>query len=204
MRLCLASSSPRRRELLARLGLPFTVVSAEVDEAVADDLPPGQLVETLAIRKARAARVEEGLVIGADTVVICRGRIFGKPRDAAEAVAMLSSLQGTSHQVYTGVAVRRVEDGFLAVGHEVTTVRFRPVTRREIELYVATGEPMDKAGAYAAQGLGAIFIDRIEGCFFNVVGLPLAKLAALMKACGVDILSLRKDLIGRGRISPND
>ncbi|KUK41872.1 MAG: Maf-like protein [Clostridia bacterium 62_21] len=204
MRLYLASSSPRRRELLARLGLPFTVLPVKVDEAIDVNRPPGRLVETLAACKARAARVEEGLVIGADTIVVCGGRIFGKPRDAAEAISMLSSLQGTSHEVYTGVAVRRVEDEFLAVGHEVTTVKFRPATKWEIDLYVATGEPMDKAGAYAVQGLGAIFVDHIEGCFFNVVGLPLARLNTLMKECGADILSLRKDLIDRGGIPRDD
>ncbi|MGQ9756161.1 MAG: Maf family protein [Desulfotomaculales bacterium] len=204
VRLYLASSSPRRRELLAGLGLPFTVLPVKVDEAIDVSLPPERLVETLAARKARTARVEEGLVIGADTIVFCCGRIFGKPRDAAEAKTMLSLLQGRCHQVYTGVAVRRVEDEFFAVGHEVTTVRFRPVTKREIDLYVATGEPMDKAGAYAVQGLGAIFVDRIEGCFFNVVGLPLARLYTLMRECGADILSLRKDLIDRSGIPRND
>lgn len=204
VRLYLASSSPRRYELLKGLGLAFTVVPVEVDEAVRPGLPPGCMVETLAARKAEAAPVKEGLVIGADTVVVWRGRVFGKPRDAAEAVDMLTRLQGTSHRVYTGVAVRRASDGFLAVGHEVTTVRFRPMNRREIELYVATGEPMDKAGAYAAQGLGAIFITGIKGCFFNVVGSPLAKLAVLMRDCGADILTLRKDLVGNGRIPADD
>jgi septum formation protein len=126
VRLYLASSSPRGRELLARVGLKFTAVPVEVNEAVAEELPPRRLVETLASRKALVAQVEEGLVVGANTVVVCDDRIFGKPRDEAEAAVMLSWLQGRSHRAATGVAVRRMSDGFLAVGHEATTVDSGP------------------------------------------------------------------------------
>ncbi|AEG14034.1 Septum formation protein Maf [Desulfofundulus kuznetsovii DSM 6115] len=186
----LASSSPRRSMLLEQLGLPFTVVVPEVEEEVQEGLPPHQLVETLALRKAGAVApsISKGLVVAADTVVVWQGKVLGKPADAREAAEMLSLLAGNEHEVFTGVAVMEKPSGRRVVTHERTRVRFRPLTTEEIARYVATGEPLDKAGAYAAQGLGAIFIAGIRGCYFNVVGLPLARLAQVLKEFGVDPL----------------
>jgi len=189
----LASASPRRRELMKQLGLPFTVVIKNVDESVAGPLPPGKLVETLSERKARevAGDLDRGLVIGSDTVVVWRDRILGKPGDRREALEMLACLQGDDHSVYSGLAVIDVETGAVHVSHERTRVFFRPAAMDELESYVDTGEPMDKAGAYAVQGLGAVFVTGIEGCYFNVVGLPLSRLARVMKDFGVDVLKLK-------------
>ncbi|MDQ0285493.1 septum formation protein [Desulfofundulus luciae] len=186
----LASSSPRRSMLLEQLGLPFTVVVPEVEEKVPEGLPPHQLVETLALRKAGAVApsISRGLVVAADTIVVWQDKVLGKPADAREAALMLSLLAGDEHEVFTGVAVMEKPSGRRVVTHERTRVRFRPLTTEEIARYVATGEPLDKAGAYAAQGLGAIFIAGIRGCYFNVVGLPLARLAQVLKEFGVDPL----------------
>lgn len=188
-RLFLASTSPRRRDLLATLGVEFEVLTTPVDENM-PPLPPEKAVEVLAARKAQAAAVEvpQGLIIGADTVVVHRGRILGKPADAAQAREMLSSLQGDSHTVFTGVAVVAAPGGETAVGHAQTKVCFAPLGPEEINAYVATGEPLDKAGAYGAQGLGAVFIRRFEGCYFNVVGLPLNLLSDLLMGFGVNLL----------------
>jgi len=190
--LFLASSSPRRRELLARLGIPFTVIAPRVDEAVHGDPPPHRLVQELARRKARAGarEVARGLVIGADTVVVRRGRVLGKPADAAGAAEMLRLLQGASHEVYTGLAVCERPAGREIATWEKTRVTFAPMTEEEIALYAASGEPLDKAGAYAVQGIGSLLITRIEGCYFNVVGLPLARLYRVLAELGVDLLAL--------------
>lgn len=194
-RLFLASTSPRRQALVSSLGIDFSVLEVSVDEKL-PPLPPGKAVEKIAVRKALAAagQVEEGLVVGADTVVVHRGRVLGKPRDAAEAREILALLQGDCHTVFTGVAVVAMPEGKKAAEHERTRVYFAPLEPEEIEAYVATGEPLDKAGAYAAQGLGAVFIRRIEGCYFNVVGLPLNLLSKMFKSFGVNIL------LGTGRI----
>jgi septum formation protein len=187
--LILASTSPRRRALLTSLGVDFSVLAVPVDETVPPG-PPEKVVETLAVRKARAAarRVAEGYVIGADTIVVHKGRVLGKPESAAAAKVMLRSLQGDVHTVFTGVAVVAVPEGTTAVGWEQTRVTFAPLGQDEIEAYVAVGEPLDKAGAYAAQGLGAVFIRRIEGCYFNVVGMPLFLLSELLKIFGFNLL----------------
>ncbi len=186
----LASSSPRRRMLLEQLGLPFTVVVPRVQEEVEEGLPPHHLVEMLALRKAKAVApsIPRGVVVAADTVVVWERKILGKPADAREAGEMLSLLSGNEHEVFTGVAVMEKPSGRRVVTHERTLVKFRPLSKEEIDKYVATGEPLDKAGAYAAQGLGAIFIAGIKGCYFNVVGLPLARLALVLKEFGVDPL----------------
>ncbi|MFZ5631802.1 MAG: Maf family protein [Bacillota bacterium] len=186
----LASASPRRRELMEQLGLPFTVVISDVDESIAESLPPGKMVEVLSERKARrvAGEVDRGLVIGSDTVVVWRDRILGKPRDRREALEMLSCLQGDEHSVYSGLAVINAGTGAAHVSHERTRVFFRPAAMEELEMYVDTGEPVDKAGAYAVQGLGVVFVTGIEGCYFNVVGLPLNRLTRVLKDFGIDIL----------------
>ena len=186
--LVLASSSPRRRELLGRLGVPFLI-----DPSGADETPlPGEQAEALAARlalvKARevAARHAEGLVIGADTVVSRRGRLLGKPRDAAEAMEMLRALRGGPHLVVTGLAVVRAEDGAIRTAAVPATVVMRRYSDAEIAAYVATGDPLDKAGAYGAQGRGGRLIARIDGPFLTVVGLPLEELLSLLWELGLD------------------
>lgn len=186
--LVLASSSPRRRELLGRLGVPFLI-----DPSSADETPlPGEQAEALAARlalaKARevAARHAQGLVIGADTVVFRQGRLFGKPGDAAEAMEMLRALRGGPHLVVTGLAVVRAEDGVTRTAAVPATVTMRRYSDEEIAAYVATGDPLDKAGAYGAQGRGGRLIARIDGPFLTVVGLPLEELLSLLWELGLD------------------
>ncbi|MGB0090234.1 MAG: Maf family protein [Planifilum fulgidum] len=187
--LVLASRSPRRREILRRLGLAFSVQPGEVDEAGLTGKDPAELVERLALSKALdvAGTKERALVIGADTIVVLDGEVLGKPADSREAITMLERLQGRKHQVYSGLAVVEVQGGSplrKAVGHRVTEVTMRPVDREEIEWYVGTGEPLDKAGAYGIQGLGVLLVDRIEGCYTNVVGMSVPLLLQLTKRLG--------------------
>ncbi|HBV98762.1 MAG: hypothetical protein JL50_11585 [Peptococcaceae bacterium BICA1-7] len=188
----LASASPRRRELLQQLGLDFTVVVSNVDESagIGDNPDPAWLVETLSLKKAGevAGDMDRGLVIGSDTVVVWRDRIMGKPTDREDALEMLHCLQGDEHQVYSGLAVINCVTGAAHVSHGRTRVVFRPAGKEELEKYIDTGEPMGKAGAYAIQGLGSVFVEGIEGCYSTVVGLPLAKLARALKEFGVDVL----------------
>ncbi|MBC7105532.1 MAG: septum formation inhibitor Maf [Firmicutes bacterium] len=186
----LASASPRRRALLRQLGLPFRVVPSRVREEVPAGLAPGARVERLAELKARdvAARVRRGLVIGADTVVVVDGRVLGKPADPADAEVMLALLQGRWHEVYTGVAVAAAGGERALVAHERTCVAFKPLDPERIRRYVGTGEPLDKAGAYAIQGRAAAFVAGIRGCYSNVVGLPLGRLADLLEEFGVRVI----------------
>ncbi|MBE3572725.1 MAG: septum formation inhibitor Maf [Moorella humiferrea] len=188
-RLILASASPRRRELLARLGLSFEVHPSMVDETAFNYLPPALKVEQLALAKARAVArtIKEGLIIGADTIVVCDGRVLEKPKSREEAAAMLFALSGRTHTVYTGVAVVRAPGNEAKSSHAVTDVTFRRLTPEVIAAYVATGEPMDKAGAYGIQGRGALLVEGINGDYFNVVGLPLVKVTELLEQFGVDI-----------------
>lgn len=189
----LASASPRRYALLASQGLDFSVLSVLVDETP-PPVGPEKAVEIVAARKARAAaeRLEEtAFVIGADTIVVHRREILGKPPDPGHACEMLRRLQGDCHTVFTGVAAAAVPEGETAVAHAASRVCFVPLSDKEIRAYVITGEPLDKAGAYAAQGLGAVFIRRIEGCYFNVVGLPLYLLSEMLKSFGVNLLNQR-------------
>jgi septum formation protein len=173
--LVLASRSPRRRELLARAGIDFVVRPAEVDESVLAGESPAEHVRRLALAKAQAVSAAPGeVVLGADTVVVVDDTILGKPAGAADAVRMLRMLSGREHLVLTGICLRG--NGRLIEDCETTRVHFVELSEQEIGSYVASGEPMDKAGAYAIQGLASKFIDRIEGCYFNVVGLPVARL----------------------------
>lgn len=190
----LASASPRRRELMEQLGLIFTVTIGNVDETIEEALPPGKMVEILSERKAGmvAGELDSGLVIGSDTIVVWRDRIMGKPRDGQEALEMLACLQGDEHSVYSGLAVINAATGATHVSHERTRVFFRPAGMEELKRYVDTGEPLDKAGGYAIQGLGVVFVSRIEGCYFNVVGLPLFRLTQVLKGFGVDVLKLSR------------
>ncbi|MHB8917805.1 MAG: Maf family protein [Desulfocucumaceae bacterium] len=193
----LASASPRRRELMEQLGLIFTVTIGNVDETIEEALPPGRMVEILSERKAGmvAGELDSGLVIGSDTIVVWRDRIMGKPRDGQEALEMLACLQGDEHSVYSGLAVINAATGATHVSHERTRVFFRPAGMEELKRYVDTGEPLDKAGGYAIQGLGVVFVSRIEGCYFNVVGLPLFRLTQVLKGFGVDVLKLHKKIL---------
>ncbi len=190
MGIILASQSPRRRELLRQMGLEgFQVCPARGGEEMDLRLPPGALVEALALAKAQevaAGAAPRDIVIGADTVVTVDGRVLGKPGDEAEAAAMLRALSGRVHQVYTGLAVLRGAE--VQVGHEVTAVRFRALEEREIAAYIATGEPMDKAGAYGIQGRGALLIEGIEGDYCSVVGLPVCRLGRMLAQLGVWVL----------------
>lgn len=189
-RIVLASASPRRAELLRQVGLEFEVMVSEVEETFTPGLEPAAQVELLALSKANAvaAALDRGIVIGADTVVVQGGKVLGKPADAQEAIAMLQLLQGKGHEVYTGVALVDAKSSAKLVEHEMTRVFFNAMSEDTIRRYVATGEPLDKAGAYAVQGKAALFINRLEGCYSNVVGLPLARLATMLKKLGCEII----------------
>jgi len=191
--LILASRSPRRRDLLAHLGVPFRVVVPEVEEdaAPASSGQPEELAEALALAKAEAvARDEgEGIVIAADTIVVDGETILGKPADGAEAEATLRRLRGREHRVITGLAVVDAVSGWRAASHVVTAVRMRHYSDAEIAAYVARGEPLDKAGAYAIQDEQFQPVATYDGCYCNVVGLPLKALATLLRRAGLDITS---------------
>jgi septum formation protein len=183
-RVVLASGSPRRRELLDMIGIAHEVSPAEVDESYLAGEPPSAYVERLAREKGRviAERCPEALVISADTTVVRGEEVLGKPGDAAEAARMLRALSGGTHIVFTAVAVSwrgRVESAV-----EEVTVTFRELSDAEIEAYIATGEPMDKAGAYGIQGYGATIVERIDGDYFSVMGLSLRRLVALLDRLG--------------------
>jgi len=188
MDIILASKSPRRAQLLHQFGLDFRVVVGPAQEKSHGD--PQETAVANAFNKAAsvAGMYPGALIIGADTVVVLDGRLLGKPADATEAEEMLRALSGRAHDVITGVA--------LCAGGAVvrtffvrTTVKFRPLSEREIRAYVQTGEPLDKAGAYGIQGLGGLFVEEIHGCYFNVVGLPVPRLALELRAFGIDLLS---------------
>lgn len=180
LRLVLASGSPRRRELLAHLGLHFDVVVPDVDETPLEGEEPVAYVLRIARAKALAVEVPDGAaVVAADTTVEIDGRILGKPSDEDDAGAMLRDLSGRTHRVHTGLVVRR--DGDVRDEVVTTHVTFVPLTEATLSWYVATGEPMDKAGAYAIQGAGGVLVERIEGSASNVVGLPLAQLSRLLR-----------------------
>ena len=185
MRIVLASASPRRKELLRQLGIEFEVCVSDVDEEIGDTMP-ARVVEELSSRKAEAVfRQIEGdvLVIGADTVVALGEQILGKPGSEEHAREMLKSLQAKEHHVYTGVTIYKRQNGkeFCSIFSESTLVKFFPMTDAEIQWYVSSGEPMDKAGAYGIQGLGARYVERISGDYNNVVGLPIARLYQELK-----------------------
>lgn len=190
MAIVLASASPRRRELMEMLGVQdLKIIPAKGEEVAPEGAGPEELVKALSAAKARevAALCESGdLVIGADTIVWHRGRVYGKPHSRAEAVDMLHTLSGETHEVYTGVTV--IRGGCEKSESEKSLVHFRPLTDAEIEAYVDTGEPMDKAGAYGAQGKAALFVRGIEGDFFNVMGLPLCRLGEMLREQGVGLL----------------
>lgn len=179
----LASGSPRRKELLELMGLEFKVIVSQADEdSVSKDLKPALYVQELALLKASATakevlRNKNAVIISADTIVTLDGQILGKPKDEDDAFNMLSKLLGREHEVYTGYCVMRISDGKAVCGKVRTKVKFKDLSDDKIRGYINSGEPMDKAGAYGIQGLGSLLIEKIDGDYFNVVGLPISALA---------------------------
>lgn len=191
MKFILASSSPRRRELLGSIGLEFEVIPSHVPEVHQEGEAPEEYVARLSRDKAGAIAREHPSrwVIAADTTVYLDEKLLEKPADADDAKRMLATIAGRTHMVYTGVTLQHVERDWRETRVAETEVRMAPLTDGEIEWYVASGEPLDKAGAYAAQGIGGVFIDSIHGSFTNVVGLPLATLFQMLRKAGIDPLT---------------
>jgi len=188
MNIILGSASPRRADILSMLGIEYTVDAPETEIALPETIEPGSaefIVRDIALDKAKQvqARHAGDLVIAADTLVVCDGRLLGKPADETQAKEMLKLLSGRRHSVYTGVAI--VRNSNVVVSSELALVYFKKLNNRDITRYIATKEPFGKAGAYAAQGIGAAFIEAIQGDFFNVMGLPVRLLAAMLKDFGV-------------------
>jgi septum formation protein len=186
----LASGSPRRKELLEQIGLKFTVDPAGTREDIDFSLEPHELARKLSLEKVQAvaARHRNAIVIGADTFGVFEGKIIGKPHSETEAAEMLQTLNGKSHQVITGFSIVDTAGGKTVSRSVKTTVYLRKLTAEEIDAYVKTKEPLDKAGAYAIQGLGALLVEKIEGDYFNVVGLPLSALAEALKEFEIRVL----------------
>jgi septum formation protein len=187
----LASGSPRRQSLLKNLGLCFSTISVNIDESFLPQESPRDAVRRLARQKAeRAVPIlkENCLLIAADTIVVLDGQVMGKPGSEEEALEMLTRLSGRCHQVITAICIRT--QGGYEVEDETTRVYFRPLNKEEIKAYIASGEPADKAGAYGIQGRGGLLVQRIEGCYFNVVGLPLSRLYLMLKKHGIDLLEV--------------
>lgn len=184
MELILASQSPRRRELFSLVGLDYTAITSDADENI-PFTEPGEFVEQLALRKASAVKKDNpgACVVGADTIVWLNGEIIGKPRDPEDAVNILKKLSGKTHTVYTGVAV--LTDQGYDVCHDTTEVTMEDIPETDIRAYVASGEPLDKAGAYGIQGPAAVFVKRVEGCYFTVIGMPMHKLYHMLAKVGI-------------------
>ena len=184
----LASASPRRKKLLQQINLKFKTLSVNLDEKQLPNEKPFRMVKRLAYEKLQLAlqKIETGIVITADTIVVLDGKIIGKPKDEKDAVKILKKLSGRKHTVYTGFAVFNTSTNKKICGYEKTVVQFRKLTNEEISLYVGSGSPMDKAGAYGIQDdFGAVFIQAINGCYYNVVGLPLSRVYHALKEVGV-------------------
>ncbi len=180
MKLILASASPRRREILKNAGYEFEVITADADETLPPDISPEQAVKYLAeLKNSAVAQNNDGIIISADTVVAVEGKILGKPEDEKDAENMLEMLSGRTHSVFTGVCVNLGNKK--TVFCEKTDVTFFSLSKKEILDYIKTGEPMDKAGAYGIQGRGALLVEKINGDYFNVVGLPIARLSRVLK-----------------------
>lgn len=189
-RLILASGSPRRRELLDKFGIDYEILPAQGEESAPPELTPGERVKALAAQKAEetAHRVNDptAVILAADTLVELDGEVLGKPGAGERARAMLRALSGREHRVWSGVCIREGER--ILAESECTAVRFRALSDAEIEAYVATGEPLDKAGAYGYQGLASLFVERIEGDFFNVMGLPVCRVGQMLREFGISLL----------------
>ena len=187
MNLILASASPRRKELLSLFRIPFTIRCADIDETMNPDRTPFDEVARLSREKAMAVpREEDDVVIAADTIVVCGGEILGKPKDEADASRMLHLLSGRDHQVMTGMTLLRGNKCLVCT--EITDIHFRDLSDREIDAYIRTGEPMDKAGSYGIQGGAALFADRMVGDYYNVMGLPVCRLGQLLKEIAPEIM----------------
>ena len=189
-RLILASGSPRRRELLDKFGINYEILPAQGEESAPPELTPGERVKALAAQKAEetAHRVNDptAVILAADTLVELDGEVLGKPGASERARAMLRALSGREHRVWSGVCIREGER--ILAESECTAVRFRALSDAEIEAYIATGEPLDKAGAYGYQGLASLFVERIEGDFFNVMGLPVCRVGQMLREFGISLL----------------
>lgn len=197
MRLVLASGSPRRRELLERLGLDFDVVAPDVDETRYPDEAPAAYVDRVARSKSAAVAGDDLIVLAADTIVVHEGRIMGKPGHPEEARTMLRRIEGDVHEVFTGLAIGAWEGGAqIKSVVDVAQVTMLPMTEEEIAWYVGTGEPLDKAGGYALQGLGGLFVGKVVGSPFTVIGLPIHLIARLLAASGVDLRAFRNNASG--------
>lgn len=188
--IALGSASPRRADLLRQIGLSFDIQPSHIDETILPGEDPASYCERTALKKARdvAKRCSARLVIGADTVVVLDGQIIGKPGSEADAYSMLERLSGQTHQVVTGVCVFECTSGEYEVFSVISSVAFRTIDPQEIERYIATGEPMDKAGAYAVQGIGAVFVRSISGSYSNIMGLPLYETARALGRFGVTVI----------------
>jgi nucleoside triphosphate pyrophosphatase len=188
-RIILASNSPRRKELLQNAGIDFVSDPADVDESRLPGELPAEYAVRLALDKAlcTASRHADGIVVGADTVVVAQGEVLGKPSSTEDAARMLGMLSGRTHEVVTGIALVNAATGAKITASETTRVRMRALTRAQVEAYVATGEPMDKAGGYGIQGRASLFVESVEGCYFNVVGLPMARLAVMLGEMGAHV-----------------
>lgn len=190
--LVLASTSPRRQQLIGLLGLPVEIMPSHADEDTPEGWSPSRIVEELSHRKAaavleRASHTPGAIVVGSDTIVVLDGDVLGKPKDREDAIAMLTRLAGRAHEVFTGLCCIDAASGRSIVSHSVTRVFMRALTGDQIARYVDSGEPMDKAGAYGIQEIGAMLVDRIEGDFFTVVGLPVSMLASQLGEFGLQL-----------------
>ncbi len=187
----LASASPRRKELLTLMGLKFRVNVSDYEEDLGIKLKPHELAKYLSLEKARAVagKYKDALIIAADTFIVFKGKLLGKPHTEKEAMRMLTLLNGKSHSVITGYTVLDTNTGKKSSCSVETTVWFRNMAASELRAYVKTGEPLDKAGAYAIQGIGSLIVKKIEGDYFNVIGLPVASLAVTLKKFGISVMS---------------
>ena len=187
MNLILASASPRRKELLGLFHIPFEIRVADIDETMNPEKAPFDEVARVSGLKAAALQTASGdVVVAADTIVVCEGKVLGKPRSEEDAVSMLQLLSGRDHQVMTGVTVKRGET--VRTFTEVTDIHFRELTEKEIRAYVATGEPMDKAGSYGIQGGAALFCTHMVGDYYNVMGLPVCRLGQVLREMAPDLM----------------
>ncbi|MFH1802279.1 MAG: nucleoside triphosphate pyrophosphatase [archaeon] len=193
-KLILASTSPRRHALAKEMGLEFRVVPSKYEEDMTQKMSAKNLAKTLAHGKAQevANRIKNGIVIGVDTFVVFRGKLLGKPKNKKEAVKMLLSFSDKWQEVYSGVAIIDCKKNKTILDYEVTKVKFRKVNPKEVKIYVDTGEPLDKAGAYGIQGLSSIFIEKVDGCYFNVVGFPVMNIYKNLTKLGVNIFQFKK------------
>jgi septum formation protein len=194
----LASASPRRKHLLENLGLTLNIIPSGIDEPENDDIAPEEYVKNLALSKAEAIAKQldiPSVVLGADTTVVIDGMSLGKPDNYDDAYEMLQRLSGRTHRVVTGFAIIDTATKQVISDYESSEVRFKELTPEEIHYYVKTGEPMDKAGAYAIQGLGSAFVMGIKGCYTNIVGLPVFKIALILKDLGLDILEFNANKV---------